>query len=283
MVGPKESAQRTSSSTESLARVGVLGWGRMGSAIGGLLQEAGHRVCAFDSSESARGSAETAGVQVLPSPQALAAEADLVLILVADDDQVLDVAFGPGGLQESETSGYDVGILSSVKPTTCAELARKLANAGGVFDAAMVGGEQKTAQGMLILFCGGEIDVIDRWSQTFKPFATQVCHVGPLGSGQLAKAMNNALMTAALAVDIEVQSVAVAAGLDPAKLRPILGLGTGANRVLADWGMHRLRFVEKDVGNFLELAQELGVEVPVFTELRSQVSRLSVETIHKLR
>lgn len=267
--------------------VGIVGWGRMGRQLGQLLHRSGVTVFATDPDPAAQADAEGRGATTCPHPADLARRCDLVLVVVVDDKQTHEVVGGPAGLAAADDARFDVALCSSLRPATCREVADRLGAAAGdrvrVFDAAMVGGEQRAADGALTLFCGGPSEVVDRWRSTLAAVATRICHVGDIGAGQAAKAINNALMMSALLADAEALEVARAAGLDLSRLRPALCLGTGANQALVDWGTHRLRFPHKDLEGMLLLADEHDVPVPFFDSLRARLDGLTRERLDSLR
>jgi 3-hydroxyisobutyrate dehydrogenase-like beta-hydroxyacid dehydrogenase len=81
---------------------------------------------------------------------------------------------------------------------------------------------------------------------------------------------------------VEAQRLGRALGVEPAKLREALSIGSGANRPLAEWGMHRLRWPHKDLEVALAVAAEAGVEMPFVEQLPRLMQELEVEDLHEL-
>src|SRR5205823_2754613 len=200
---------------------------------------------------------------------------DLVLVVVVDDEQVrsaVEECFG------SAAPGTVIAVCASVRPDTCRELARAGEARGvRVVDVALVRGERGAEEGRLVLYCGGAAEVIDRVRAACAPFAEAVVHVGDVGAGQVAKTANNILLWACIRADVEVQRLARTLGVAPAKLREALALGSGANRPLAEWGNHRLRWPHKDLEVALAVAAEAGIEMPLAAQLPALVRELTVD------
>jgi 3-hydroxyisobutyrate dehydrogenase-like beta-hydroxyacid dehydrogenase len=179
--------------------------------------------------------------------------------------------------------GTVIGICASVRPDTCRELAAAGAERGiEVIDVAMVRGERGAEEGKLVLFCGGPADVIDRIRPACEPFTEAVVHVGDVGAGQIAKTANNILLWACIRADVEAQRLARALGVEPAKLREAMALGSGANRPLSEWGKHRLRWPHKDLEVALAIAAEAGVEIPLVAELPRLMKELTADDLADL-
>src|ERR671931_276758 len=107
----------------------------------------------------------------------------------------------------------------------------------------------------------------DRIRPLCASFAEAVVHVGDVGAGQVAKSANNVLLWACIRADVEAQRLARALGVEPARLREALAQGSGANRPLAEWGKHRLRWPHKDLALALEVAEKAGVEMALVEQL----------------
>ncbi|HEY6055634.1 MAG TPA: NAD-binding protein [Gaiellaceae bacterium] len=113
-------------------------------------------------------------------------------------------------------------------------------------------------------------------------FTEAVVHVGDVGAGQAAKTANNVLLWACIRADVEALRLGRALGVEPAKLREALAIGSGANRPLAEWGKHRLRWPHKDLEVALDVAAEAGVEMPLVEQLPALMEQLSVDDLHDL-
>ena len=248
--------------------------------MGGHLLDAGTPLVVYDPSAEARRPLVEHGAREAASAAEAAAQSDLVLAVVVDDAQVREA------LTDAFTGarpGTVLAICASVRPDTC----RDLEAAGRerdvvVVDAALVRGERGAEEGRLVLYCGGDAEAIDALGKACAPFAEAVVHVGEVGAGQVAKTANNILLWACIRADVEALRLGRALGVEPAKLREAMAIGSGANRPLAEWGKHRLRWPHKDLEVALELAAETGVELPFVAELPRLIEELTPGDLHDL-
>lgn len=263
--------------------VGIIGWGRMGQWIGHWLIDRGWSVVMHDVSPEARSAAQNAGALVAETAVGVFSEAALTLVVVVDDEQVIGLLSDAGGLA-SARHGSTVAICSSVSPAT----AKAMHDAGQavgvhVVDVALVGGERGAEQGGLQLMCGGSSQVLDDCLPALSAFAIDVCHIGGIGAGQVAKCINNLMLWACIRADYEVLNLAKTYGIQPSKLRAMLSVGTGANRALTDWSKQRLRFPKKDLEIGLSMARVMQIEMPLMECLQPLVADLTREDLIRLR
>jgi 3-hydroxyisobutyrate dehydrogenase-like beta-hydroxyacid dehydrogenase len=260
--------------------IGLLGCGRMGAAMGGHLLDAGVPLAVFDPVEEARRPLVEGGAADCAGAAEVAARSDLVLAVVVDDAQVRAAI---GESLETARPGTILAICASVRPDTCRELAA-VGEARGVtvIDAALVRGERGAEEGRLVLYCGGPPGAVDQVREDCAAFTEAVVHVGDVGAGQVAKTANNVLLWACIRADVEALRLGRALGVEPAKLREALAIGSGANRPLAEWGNHRLRWPHKDLEVALAVAAEAGVELKLVEQLPALMRELAVEDLHEL-
>jgi 3-hydroxyisobutyrate dehydrogenase-like beta-hydroxyacid dehydrogenase len=252
----------------------------MGGPIGRYLLAAGTPVAVYDPSAAARDALVALGAVAADGPAGVAAQSDLTLIVVVDDAQVREAVTA---CLETAPAGSILAICASVRPDTCRELAAAGAERGvHVVDCALVRGERGAEAGQLVLYCGGAEDVIDRLREACAPFTEAVVHVGDVGAGQVAKTANNILLWACIRADVEALRLGRALGVEPAKLREAMAIGSGANRPLAEWGNHRLRWPHKDLEVALAVAAEAGVELEFVSHLPRLMEELTVEDLHEL-
>jgi len=267
-----------------ITTIGLVGWGRMGGMMGTYARKAGWNVVAYDPSEDACAAAEKTGATVVGSVAEVTAGSDLVLLVVVDDAQVKDAITGADGALSTARPGTVLAICPSVRPDTCTEMAEVAAKQDvHVIDVALVGGERGAEAGALKLMCGGPSAVIDACLPAFSAFAIDVCHIGGVGTGQVAKTVNNLLLWSCVRANYEALTLARALGVQPGKLRSFLNIGSGANRPLAEWGAQRLRWPKKDLEVALALAEEAEVDLPLIKTLQPLMGTLTVEDLADLR
>lgn len=264
--------------------MGLVGCGRMGRAIGGHLLDRGWPLTVTDIDPQAITGLVQRGARRAERPTDVARSSDIVLVIVVDDEQVRDVVEGEDGVLSASDAGDVVAICSSVRPDTCREVADVAATRGvEVIDVALVRGERGAEAGELLLLCGGPEATVDRCRPVFAAFASDVARVGDVGAGQIAKIANNVLLWACLRADLEALRLGRALGVEPGVLRSVLALGSGANRPLAEWGEHRLRWPTKDLEVAAALAEEAGVDAPLVRALGEMMAGLTVDDLHELR
>jgi 3-hydroxyisobutyrate dehydrogenase-like beta-hydroxyacid dehydrogenase len=263
-----------------LERLGLLGCGRMGAAIGGHLLDAGVPLAVYDPVAEACAPLVERGAVECESAGTVAARSDLVLVVVVDDAQVraaVEECFEQAG------AGSVLAICASVRPDTCRALASSGATRGvHVIDAAMIRGERGAEDGELVLFCGGDPELVHAVRTACAPFTEAVVRVGEVGAGQVAKTANNILLWACIRADVEALRLGRALGVEPRALRDAMAIGSGANRPLAEWGHHRLRWPHKDLEVAAAVAAEAGVDVPLVQSLAPLLAELTVDDLKEL-
>jgi 3-hydroxyisobutyrate dehydrogenase-like beta-hydroxyacid dehydrogenase len=252
----------------------------MGAAMAGHLLAAGTPVAVYDPVAEARAPLVERGAVDCGSPAEVAAQSDVVFAVVVDDAQVRDAL---GAAFEGARPGTVLAICASVRPDTCRELETQgRERAAYVVDAALVRGERGAEEGTLVLYCGGDPEAVAAVQAVAQPFTEAVVRVGEIGTGQVAKTANNILLWANIRADLEALRLGRALGVEPSVLRSALAIGSGANRPLAEWGKHRLRWPQKDLEVALAIADEAGVEMPLIGELPRLLQELRVEDLHDL-
>jgi 3-hydroxyisobutyrate dehydrogenase-like beta-hydroxyacid dehydrogenase len=252
----------------------------MGAAMAGHLLDAGTPLAVFDPVAEAMRPLVERGADECASAYEVASRCDVVLVVVVDDAQVRE-AVGEclGGAQRDTV----VAICASVRPDTCRELAAAgAARRVHVVDAALIRGERGAEEGHLVLYCGGPKEAIDRVADACGPFLEAAVRVGDVGAGQVAKTANNVLLWANIRADYEALRLGRALGVEPSALREAMAIGSGANRPLAEWGKHRLRWPHKDLEVALAVAKEAGVDMPLIEQLPRLMEELTVEDLHEL-
>ena len=237
-------------------------------------------VAVYDPAPEATAPLVERGAAAGDSASDVAARSEVVLVVVVDDAQVREAV---GGCLRGARAGTIVAICASVRPDTCRELAADAESRGvAVIDAALIRGERGAEEGQLVLYCGGPQETVDAVARACEPFLEAAVRVGDIGAGQIAKTANNILLWACIRADVEALRLARALGVDPGKLREAMALGSGANRPLAEWGKHRLRWPQKDLEVALAVAAGAGVDLPLVAELPRLMEELTVDDLREL-
>lgn len=251
-----------------MGAVGFVGIGIMGGGMAANLVKAGFEVVVWNRTRSK--AEAVAGATVADSPADVAGRCDVILICVSDSPDVVEVVEGAGGVLEGMRTGSLVVDHSTISPSVTRQLAEKVTEAGGSWvDAPVSGGSEGAANGTLSIMVGGLDADVARAMPYFEAMGKTITHVGPVGSGQLVKLVNQMLVVINQLAVSESLLFAEAAGLDlDATLQAVTGGAAGswmlANRgpqmVARDWRPgFTIDLQQKDLRLVLEAADELGV------------------------
>jgi len=260
----------TAATGAAIRSVGFIGLGSQGGPIARKIAGSGYRTGLWARRAGALESFADTGAATAASAAELAAASDLVGICVLNDADVEQVICDPEGILAGMGEGGVIAVHSTVHPDTCRRLAERAAEHGvALVDAPVSGGGAAALEGRLLVMVGGDAAVVARCRPVFESFGSPVVHLGPTGSGQLAKICNNLLLTANLAVAQSVLALGADLGLDPASLADAVASGSGASFALGP--LRRAGFdleplgalagplLQKDVRLLVELAAAAGV------------------------
>ncbi|MEU9450425.1 NAD(P)-dependent oxidoreductase [Streptomyces sp. NPDC048277] len=250
-------------------RVGFIGLGSQGAPMARRIAGAGHETTLWARRPATLVPFADSGARTAGSPAELAAASDLVCLCVVDDADVEQVVTGPDGVLAGLRRGGVIAVHSTVHPGTCRRLEALARTSGAsLLDAPVSGGGRAAQQGTLLVMAGGDPQVFAYCRPVFETYGDPVVHLGPTGSGQLAKILNNALFTAQLGLAADALGMGAALGLDRAALTRVLPRGTAASFALervADAGgtldriaAHAGGLLAKDVRLFADLADTAG-------------------------
>jgi 3-hydroxyisobutyrate dehydrogenase len=262
-------------------RVGFLGLGTMGAAMAGNLARAGFAVTAWNRTPGRAPDLDELGVTRAASPAAVARATDVVVVCVSDTPDVDAVLFGPDGLAGGAHSGQLVIDCSTISPSETRAFGERLAGLGvDLVDAPVSGGSEGAQKATLTIFCGGDEAAVERARPILAAMGRTITHVGPSGSGQAVKAVNQVILAGTYLGVAEGIVLALKAGLDVEQVVGALGGGAAQSWVLAnrsgrmlanDYPLgFKLALHRKDLGIALGLAREMGAELPI-TELAAEV------------
>jgi 3-hydroxyisobutyrate dehydrogenase-like beta-hydroxyacid dehydrogenase len=259
--------------------VGFVGLGNIGKPMALRLASQGVPPWVYDVAAGPVAELRDAGARVAGSVAELAARVDVLCVMVRDDDQVRDVL---GEVLGAARAGLTVVVHSTVAPTTPAELADAAARHDiGLVDAPVSGGSMGAAAGTLAILAGGSDADFAAARPVLEVMGSRVVHAGAVGAGTRFKLARNLIHFVAFTAAAEAQRLAEAAGLDLVALGEVVRHtdavtgGPGAimhrettARLSPDdfwYGVfdHVRVLGEKDLRFAAELADELGVDVPL--------------------
>ncbi len=256
-------------------RVAFLGLGVMGHPMAGHLARAGHAVTVYNRTAAKAAEWVTAyGGANAATPREAAAGADIVFACVGNDADLREVTLGEHGAFH----GMAPGAVFVDHTTASADIARELDAAAtarglGFADAPVSGGNLGALNGALTVMCGGAPEVFARIQPVAMAFAKAVTLLGPAGSGQLAKMVNQIAIAGLVQGLAEAIAFGEKAGLDMKAVLGVIGKGAAQSWQMDNRGptMVEGRFdfgfavdwMRKDLGLVLDEARRQGVRLPV--------------------
>ncbi len=211
-------------------KLGFIGAGNQGGPLAMRLVQAGHHLTVFDLNPTVQEEFAAAGATIVENSAAVGAACDFVEVCVVDDAGVVDVIAGSTGLLTAMAPGGIIAVHSTVLPTTVQAMAEQAAKQGvALIDAAVTGGEARARTGEMVVMLGGDDATVAVCREIFPAFATTMVHLGGVGAGQKAKAINNAIMCANFVLAHEAYEVGEALGLDKEALAQVICNGSAAS------------------------------------------------------
>jgi 3-hydroxyisobutyrate dehydrogenase len=259
--------------------VAFVGLGVMGYPMAGHLARAGHRVTVYNrtAAKAAAGAAEHGG-RTAATPREAAAGADFVCACVGNDDDLRSVVLGTDGA----FAGMKPGAVFVDHTTASAAVARELhavaAGRGLSFvDAPVSGGQAGAVNGVLTVMCGGDAAAFDAAKPVVAAYARAVTLLGPSGSGQLTKMVNQIAIAGIIESLAEAIAFGERAGLDMPAVLDVIGKGAAQSWQMDNRGptMIEDRFDfgfavdlwRKDFGLCLDEARRNGAQLPLLALL----------------
>lgn len=255
--------------------VAVLGTGRMGSAMAERLAGQGVAVVLYNRTpDRATALAERIGARVAATPAEAAAQADVVISMVADDAAVHDLYAGPDGVTASIRPGSVAVDMSTVLPDTIRSIASAVRERGaGILDAPVSGSVSSTLAGELAILVGGDAADLERARPVLDHLARRVFHLGGLGTGAAMKLAVNTLIFGLNEAVAEGLVLAERNGIDRAVAYDVLAASAAGAPYM---GYKRAAFLEpdatpvafalalaaKDLGLIADLADASGTAMP---------------------
>ena len=260
-------------------QITLLGCGLMGQPMARRILTAGFELTVWNRTRAKAQSLAAQGAKVAETPAQAVAQADVVITMLEDGAAVGQVLFDP--LLPGASLGLKAGALvidmSSILPEQAREHASQLLALGvSVLDAPVSGGTVGAEAGTLAIMAGGAEADVERARPLLEVLGRPV-HVGPSGSGQLAKLANQMIVGTTIGAVAEALLMAQRGGADMAKVRQALRGGFAESRVME---VHGQRMVDgdfskrgsltiqlKDLHNAMHTAASLGFDAPITAEL----------------
>ena len=219
--------------TASTTRVAVIGAGRMGWPMAQQLHDAGFDVAVLSRNSQSHEQVLDYGVSSFGTIAAVVAGANITLLCVLTEGQLREVCFGDGGVVESIPANSVLVVHTTCDPEILQEIAQATEHANiSVVDAAISGGPLDIRAGALTMFVGADEQTFARVQPALATYGNPAFHIGELGTGQLVKLLNNALLVANLSMASEVLTIGASLGITEESLLAALPRGSGTSRAL---------------------------------------------------
>lgn len=260
-------------------KIAFIGLGVMGYPMAGHLKNAGHQVCVYNRNhEKALAWQQDFAGEVALTPALAAQGCDIAFACVGNDDDVRQVALGEQGV----LAGLPKGSIFVDHTTASAELAEELAaiateNQQYFLDAPVSGGQAGAENGVLTVMVGGDEAVFAKVEPVMSAFARFSQLMGPVGSGQLAKMVNQICFVNTVQGLAEGLNFAQKSGLDTDKLLATIGKGAAGSWQMDNRGQtmcarefdfgFAVDWVRKDLAIAFEAAEKVGADLTITKQL----------------
>jgi len=254
-------------------KVGFAGLGIMGAPMASNLLKAGFDLRVYNRTASRCEPLVAQGAKAYATPAELAAESDVVIMIVSDTPDVEAVLFGENGLASGLKAGADVVDMSTISPARTVEFSTRLAEQGvSMLDAPVSGGDKGAIAGTLSIMVGGDKGTFDRCMPLFEAMGKNVVYTGVSGNGQKTKMVNQVVGSVNLIAMCEGLRIAKKAGLDPEKTLGAVGGGAAGSWIWTNLGPRvvkddfapgfMIKLQQKDLRLASELVEDLGMDAP---------------------
>ncbi len=250
-------------------KVGFIGTGHMGEPMAANVLAAGNELCVFDTDPSATATLEEAGAVRCENLASLAQVSEVVLLSLPGPPEVDAVA---AEVLETMSAGQTLVDMSTNSPALVKRIAEQAKSKEvGFLDAPVSGGIRGARKGTLAIMVGGEKSLYDHLEPLFGTMGENIFHVGEVGSGNVAKLVNNMLAFSVMMSNAEALVLGAKAGVDPNVLWNIVRTSSGNSMTWEGGGRAILRdrlapsftvdLACKDIGLATDLAREVGVDL----------------------
>jgi len=269
-------------------KIGFIGLGIMGKPMAKNLVKAGYSVVVHDIVAEAVKELVEAGAEQGASSADVASKSEIIITMLPNSPHVKEVVLGKDGVLEGAKPGSILVDMSSIAPLASKEISEKAAAQGVVMlDAPVSGGEPKAIEGTLSIMVGGPEDAFKKVEEILKKMGASVVHIGEIGSGNITKLANQIIVALNIAAMSEAMVLATKAGVDPEKVFEAIRGGLAGSTVLnAKVPLvlqrnfkpgFRIELHIKDLMNALETGHEIGVPLPLTSQVMETMQALKVD------
>lgn len=255
-------------------KIGIVGTGMLGEAVGLHLLDVGYEITVFNRSKKKTEKLENKGAIVVDSPKNVAEKSELVIVVVKDADAVKDVVFGDCGILAGRHEGMCIADMSTINPNSTREISKKVTENGiDYMEIPVMGGPNVAINGKLVIMASGKKEVFEKFKTIFESIADQSIYLGDTGTAHSIKlAMNLQIAMLALSLS-EGITLTKKAGFDPEIFLKVLnstyfktGMSEGkAHKMINDSvkPTFTLANLKKDLDTINDAAESFDAELPM--------------------
>ena len=255
-------------------KIGIVGTGMLGEAVGLHLLDVGYEITVFNRSKEKTEKLENKGAIVVDSPKNVAEKSELVIVVVKDADAVKDVVFGDCGILAGRHEGMCIADMSTINPNSTREISKKVTENGiDYMEIPVMGGPNVAINGKLVIMASGKKEVFEKFKTIFESIADQSIYLGDTGTAHSIKlAMNLQIAMLALSLS-EGITLTKKAGFDPEIFLKVLnstyfktGMSEGkAYKMINDSvkPTFTLANLKKDLDTINDAAESFDAELPM--------------------
>jgi 3-hydroxyisobutyrate dehydrogenase len=254
--------------------VGIVGLGRMGSAMAERLRRQGFDVIGWDRDGAANERAAASGLRIAANARDVAAASDIVISSVTEDNGVRRIFSGPDGFLQADVRGKLFIEMSTLQPMTGRELASLVEAKGArLIEAPVLGTIPQVRAGTLFALVGGRADDLSRARPVLEKLTRRILHMGPAGAGYAMKLAANLGLGAYVQAIAEALALGLAQGLaldamldalqESATASPWLKAKAGVLRGEAAEMTLDIRTLRKDMMSAVATGALTGVPTPL--------------------
>jgi 3-hydroxyisobutyrate dehydrogenase-like beta-hydroxyacid dehydrogenase len=256
-----------------MKRIGFIGLGLMGAPMAANVARAGFPLTAFNRSSAKGEPLRMLGASLAATPRQVAAASDVVICMLSDVSAMRQVLGGEHGLLAGGRRGMTLIEMSTVSPEQARATAAEVAGSGWLMlDAPVFGSTGPAKEGKLGIMVGGESSDFEAQRDVLATMGTFIWHLGPVGSGALAKLCVNLMVAAQITSLAEAMVLAGKGGLSPEALGTILRSSPLVSNLIerkigpmasGDFApAFPLKHLHKDLGLLSATAKDLGAPLP---------------------
>jgi len=257
-----------------MVKIGLVGTGMLGEAVGLHLLESGHSLTAYNRTKSKTSNLEKNGAAIADTPKNVAESSELVITCVKDADAVEQILFSQDGIVAGKHDGLAVADMSTITPSSAINFSKKLHDEGiKSIEIPVMGGPNVAIDGKLVLMASGDKESFERFSQVFNTIANKTFFLGESGSAHSIKlAMNLQISLLALSLSEGIM-LTKKAGFDPVIFLEILNstyFSTGmsqnkAFKMIKDeyQPTFTLKNMKKDLDTIIASAKDFDAKLPI--------------------